>query len=80
MKKIIVYTHTDCLLKDNGINHPEKKERLQVILKSIQDITSIDITIKNAPLAAFDNIYLVHPVKHINNIFGEIKWQLKMET
>ena len=36
MKKIIVYTHPDCLLKDNGPNHPEKKERLQVILKSIQ--------------------------------------------
>ena len=38
MKKIIVYTHSDCLLKDNGINHPEKKERLQVVLKSLQDI------------------------------------------
>ena len=72
MKKIIVYTHSDCLLKDNGLNHPEKKERLQVILKSIQDITSIDIIIKNAPLAAFENIYLVHPAKHINSIFSLI--------
>ena len=72
MKKIIVYTHSDCLLKDNGPNHPEKKERLHIILKSIQDISSIDIKIKNAPLAGFDNICLVHPATYINNIFSSI--------
>ena len=64
MKKIIVYTHPDCLLKDNGPNHPEKKERLQVILKSIQDISCIDIEIKDAPLAVVDDICLAHPVTH----------------
>ena len=72
MKKVIVYTHSDCLLKDNGQNHPEKKERLQVILKSIQDISNINIKIKNAPLASIDNICLVHPGSHINNIFSLI--------
>ena len=72
MKKIIVYTHSDCLLKDNGPNHPEKKERVQIILKSIQNISSIDIDIKNAPLADVRNIYLVHPSTHINNIFSLI--------
>ena len=69
MKKIIVYTHSDCLLKDNGTNHPEKKERLQVILKSIQNIKNLNIEIKNAPLAIVDNIRLVHPAEYINNIF-----------
>ena len=58
MKKIIVYTHLECLLKDNGPNHPENKDRLQVILKSIKDIKNIDIEIKNAPLASIDNICL----------------------
>ena len=72
MKKIIVYTHPDCLLKDNGPNHPEKKERLQVILKTIQDISFVDIEIKNAPLAVVDDIFLAHPVTHINNIFSLI--------
>ena len=72
MKKIIVYTHQDCLLKDNGPNHPEKKERLQVILKSIQDISCIDIEIKKAPLAVVDDICLAHPVTHIHNIFSLI--------
>ena len=72
MKKIIVYTHSDCLLKDNGLNHPEKKERLQAVLKSIQNISSNDVEIVNAPLAVVDDICLVHPVMHINNIFSLI--------
>ena len=72
MKKIIVYTHTDCLLKDNGLNHPEKKERLQAALKSIQNISSNDVEIVDAPLAVVDDICLVHPVMHINNIFSLI--------
>ena len=72
MKEIVVYTHSDCLLKDNGPNHPEKKERLQIILKSIQDINSFNVEIKNAPLAIINNICLVHPSIHINKIFSLI--------
>ena len=36
MEEIIVYFHTDCLLKNNGTNHPERKERLEVVLKTIR--------------------------------------------
>ena len=35
---MLVYSHTDCLLKDNGFNHPERKERLDSILESIKQI------------------------------------------
>ena len=28
---MLVYTHPECLLKDNGFNHPERKERLESI-------------------------------------------------
>ncbi len=72
MKNIIVYTHSDCLLKDNGPNHPEKKERLQIIHQSIKDIKDIFVETKNAPLASINNIYLVHPEEHIDNIFSSI--------
>ena len=72
MKDIVVYTHSDCLLKDNGSNHPEKKERLEIIIESIKEISSIDIIIKDAPLAEVDDICLVHPKKYINNIFSLI--------
>ena len=70
MKDMVVFTHSDCLLKDNGSNHPERKERLDTVLKSIKEIDSIDSDIKEAPLVDVDNVYLVHPKKYINNIFS----------
>ena len=72
MEEIIVYFHADCLLKNNGTNHPERKERLEVILKTIKKIENIKITIKNAPLADLDTVALVHPKNYINNIFSLI--------
>ena len=33
---MLVYKHSDCLLKDNGFNHPERKERIDSILESIE--------------------------------------------
>ena len=69
MNEIIVFTHYDCLLKDNGSNHPERKERLQTILRSIEEVTNIDIEIKEAPLIDLENIYLVHPEKYIKKYF-----------
>ena len=35
MEKLIIYSHPNCLLKFNGLNHPEKKERLETVLESI---------------------------------------------
>jgi len=69
---MLVYSHTDCLLKDNGFNHPERKERLDSILESIKQIKDIKINFKEAPLADMDVISLVHPKKHIEKIFSNI--------
>ena len=72
MEKVIVYTHSDCLLKDNGLNHPERKERLEVVLKAIQNIDDIDIEIRSAPLATLENIAPVHPQVHLSDVFSLI--------
>ena len=72
MKEIITYFHTDCLLKNNGINHPERKERLEVILKTIEKIKDIKIILKKAPLVDLEIVTLVHPEEYINNIFSLI--------
>ena len=72
MEKIVVYTHSDCLLKDNGSNHPEKKERLKIVLKSIKEINRNDIDIKEALLVDINEVSLVHPKKYINSIFSLI--------
>ena len=69
---MLVYSHADCLLKDNGFNHPERKERLDSILESIKQIKDIKINFKKAPLADMDSISLVHPKKHIEKIFSNI--------
>ena len=61
---MLVYFHNDCLLKDNGFNHPERKERLDSILESIKQIKDIKISFKEAPLAYMDYISIVHPKKY----------------
>ena len=69
---MLVYTHADCLLKDNGYNHPERKERLESILTSIKQIKDIKIDIKEAPIADINIISLVHPKRYIKKIFSNI--------
>jgi acetoin utilization deacetylase AcuC-like enzyme len=69
---MLIYTHPDCLLKNNGFNHPERKERLDSILNSIKQIKDFKINFKEAPLADLETISLVHPKKYIENIFLNI--------
>jgi|TARA_B110000881_G_scaffold149901_1_gene132927 acetoin utilization deacetylase AcuC-like enzyme len=69
---MMVYTHTDCFLKDNGLNHPERKERLESILESINQINDIKINVLEAPIANMSAISLVHPKKYIEKIFSII--------
>ena len=68
---MIVYTHSDCLLKFNGNGHPERKERLDSIISSIKS-SDLKIEFKNAPLVDLDTVSLVHPKKHIQQIFKNI--------
>ena len=72
MEKLTVYSHSDCLSKDNGLNHPERKERLESILSSIKEIDEPLIEIKEAPLADFDDINLVHPQYFLDDLFSMI--------
>ena len=69
---MLIYKHNDCLLKDNGFNHPERKERIESILESIKQIKDFEINYKDAPLADIEKIYLVHPKQHIEKIFSNI--------
>ena len=69
---MLVFSHTDCLLKENGLNHPEKKERLLSILDSIKSIKDFKIDIEEASLANIDDVSLVHPKKYLEEIFSLI--------
>ena len=57
---MIIYTHPDCLLKFNGQNHPERKERLESIIDSIKS-SELKADFKDAPIADLEIISLVHP-------------------
>ena len=69
---MIVYTHNDCKKKFNGHNHPERKERLESIINSLQDSPELNINFKEAPLAKMEEITLVHPKKYIEAILNNI--------
>jgi len=69
---MIVYTHNDCLRKFNGEGHPERKERLDSIINSLQSVPELMIKFKEAPLADMSSITLVHPKDHIESMFRNI--------
>ena len=66
---MIVYTHNDCFKKFNGLGHPERKERLDSIINSLQSSLELKISFKEAPLADMNSITLVHPKNYIEKMF-----------
>jgi len=68
---MIVYSHPDCLLKFNGQGHPERKERLDSILKSIK-LSDLKVEFREAPKVDLEIVSLVHPKKYIEQIFTNI--------
>ena len=72
MENIRVYSHPACLSKDNGEGHPERKERLESILDSIQSMDDISIDLYEAPIAQYSDINLVHPQSYLEEMFSMI--------
>ena len=72
MEDITVFSHSDCIAKDNGENHPERKERLEVILDSIKRISQLNISFKDSPLADLKTINLVHPQSYLDDLLSMV--------
>ncbi|MDC1296625.1 histone deacetylase family protein [Alphaproteobacteria bacterium] len=72
MQDLIFFSHLDCLLKDNGKSHPERSERLETIINSVNEIQNNLIIKKNAPIVNEKIIYSVHPDHYIKNMFSKI--------
>ena len=68
---MIIYTHNDCYKKFNGHGHPERKERLESIFSSIKS-SNLKVNFREAPIADLETVSLVHPKKHIEQIFSNI--------
>ena len=65
---MIIYTHPDCLLKFNGDNHPERKERLENIINAIKS-SNLKAIFKKAPIADLETISLAALLVPTNSIF-----------
>ena len=72
MNDILIFSHKDCLKKNNGKDHPERKERLETIINSLNEIKNINLIFKEAPLAPLNIIYDTHPRNYINSLFKSI--------
>ena len=69
MKKLIIYSHPDCLLKFNGSGHPERKERISTIINSINNFNNNNIEFREIFDANIEFIKLVHPENYIKKMF-----------
>ena len=67
-----IVTHKDCILHNEGLNHPESSERLRRIFSKLKEIKNEKIKWIEGPEADLKNISLVHTEKHIQNIVSNI--------
>ncbi|MBA2652114.1 MAG: hypothetical protein H0U73_07610 [Tatlockia sp.] len=67
---IALISHSDCLLHNMGLYHPEQSRRLQVIDNELQK-PEFAVVLKNylAPLVAMEHLLRVHSKAHIDDIF-----------
>jgi acetoin utilization deacetylase AcuC-like enzyme len=68
----LLFTHTACLEHDPGPHHPESPERLQAVLRALDDPAFARLERCDAPEAARDDLLRVHSQRHIEAIFGAV--------
>ena len=67
---IAIYTHTDCLKHNTGPDHPERIERLQVILDALKrSPLAKHLSFVEAPLAGKQDLRLAHDPLYIESIY-----------
>jgi acetoin utilization deacetylase AcuC-like enzyme len=55
-----VYTHAACLAHDTGSGHPERAERLRVVVDALQDAFGDGLAWRDAPRATREQLLRVH--------------------
>lgn len=66
-----VVTHRDCLAHDPGPGHPERPDRLAVLLEALDDPTRWEGLCRHeAPAASDEALLLVHPASYLSALEG----------
>ena len=68
----LLYSHPACLAHDTGAGHPERPDRLRVILKALEGDEFKALVRREPPKASEDQIRLVHPQSFIDLVLGAI--------
>jgi len=72
MKKTLYYSHPDFLLHDTGVGHPECAARLKAIEAALSTAEFAGLIRLSAPLGSEQQIQLIHPHAHVEQIFSAI--------
>ncbi len=67
MKRLAVVSHPDCLLHDMGPWHPERPERISVILDALEK-SDLKFSMLEAPLVAREALLRVHSEAYVDDI------------
>ena len=67
---VIVVTHPSCVAHDTGFGHPERPERLTVIMEML-DADLPDIEIVEGPAASDTQLMYAHPRDYIDDLMGK---------
>jgi acetoin utilization deacetylase AcuC-like enzyme len=72
MNKTLYYHHSDFLLHETGTGHPECANRLKVIEAALKTSVFSNLIRLSAPLGTEQQIRLIHPSAHIEQILTAI--------
>lgn len=71
----LLFTHEACLDHDTGPHHPERPERLAVILQILRDEAFAALEWRAAPIIDIRLIERVHPGRYVDRVLGAIPSQ-----
>jgi acetoin utilization deacetylase AcuC-like enzyme len=70
MTPTALFTHPACLLHDTGPGHPERSDRLRVVLRALEHPDFVPLLREAAPLATRDQLLLVHSAAHVDAVLA----------
>jgi acetoin utilization deacetylase AcuC-like enzyme len=68
----LIFTHPACLDHDPGMGHPERPDRLRVILEALKEPEFAALDWREAPRASDTQLELVHPAPYIAQVLNAV--------
>ena len=69
---LLFYTHPAAIEHEPGPGHPEAPIRLKAILRALESAAIPGLERREAPRAALEQIYRVHPERYVMRVLGAV--------